>query len=303
MSIKRTLSVLWLFFLFAAVSPGANPLLGGGGKRTVPTVRPPSSPGFLVEQQLQFRDRMGELISESREGGGARATVSILALAFLYGMLHAAGPGHRKTVIFSLFLSGRTYWFEPAAAAALAAAAHGGSALFLVLLFRMVFDRLVSVHLNTAGAYLEGISYILLALFAVFFLARSIVHIRRGGHGHPMTRSGRKGLYLTLLSSGLFPCPGVIMILSFCAAVGMLKLGILAVISVSLGMGVTISLAGYLAYFGREGLFSLFKEREDLVGRIAHLLEAGSYLFLLLFSFWMALPFLSGLQASLITGR
>lgn len=303
MSIRRIITGGLLLFSFVCMPLAANPLLGGGREKPVPTVRPPSSPGFMMEQQMQFRERMGELISRSQEQGGDLAVGTVLALAFLYGLLHAAGPGHRKTVIFSLFLSGRAYWFEPAAAAALAAAAHGGSALFLVLLFRLLFDHLVSVRLNTATAWLEGISYILLAIFALFFLVRAIAHFRGGGHGHASVRGGRKGLYLTLLSSGIFPCPGVIMVLSFCAAMGVLKLGILAVISLSAGMGVTISLAGYLAYFGRAGLFSLLKERELLVGRIAHLLEAGSYLFLLSFSLWMAQPFLYGLYFSFAAGR
>lgn len=85
------------------------------------------------------------------------------------------------------------------------------------------------------------------------------------------------------------------MILTFSAALGVLTTGLLAVLSLSVGMGVTISLAAYLAYFGREGIFSFFKKKENRIHRFSTILELGSFCFLFLFSLWMAYPFLIGL--------
>ena len=45
-------------------------------------------------------------------------------------------------------------------------------------------------------------------------------------------------------SAGIVPCPGVMTIVLFCIVLGHYTLGILSAIAMSIGMGLTISLAG-----------------------------------------------------------
>lgn len=248
----------------------------------------------MVETQLRFREALGEQLSILEEGSNPAVFFSLLGIAFIYGVLHAAGPGHRKTVVFSMFLTRKARWYEPLLASLTAAAAHGGTAVLLILLFQLIFSRIQSTRIQNISSWLEGISFIILMLLSLWFLIRSLKPHSHGSHIH---KESGKDIYSTLALTSLFPCPGVVMIMTFSAALGLLKMGIISVISLSAGMGLTISLAAYMAYFGREGLFRVLKEKEELVGRISALLERGSFLFLFLFSLWMSWPFLLSLSA------
>lgn len=276
-----------MFLLTSGLRLWGNPFLGQSDEVT-PAVRPPSSGGFMVETQLRFREALGEQLMILEEGANPAVLLTLLGLAFIYGVLHAAGPGHRKTVVFSMFLTRKARWYEPILASLTAAGVHGGTAVILILLFQLIFSRIQSVQVQNVSSWLEGISFILLMVLSLWFLIRSFKpHSHHHAHGE-----SDKGIYTTLALTSLFPCPGVVMIMTFSAALGVIKTGIISVVSLSAGMGVTISIAAYLAYFGREGLFRILKEKEHLVGRISTLLERGSFLFLLLFSLWMAYPFL-----------
>jgi ABC-type nickel/cobalt efflux system permease component RcnA len=93
----------------------------------------------------------------------------------------------------------------------------------------------------------------------------------------------------------MVPCPGATMLLLFALYAGLPLLGAAGVIAMSLGMGVVISSAGYLAWFGREGLFSRLKSNERTIGIAADLLEMLSYTMVLGFSLYMAWPVMAAL--------
>jgi ABC-type nickel/cobalt efflux system permease component RcnA len=97
---------------------------------------------------------------------------------------------------------------------------------------------------------------------------------------------------MALALTGFFPCPGAIMILIFTLTQNLLTQGIISVLFMSAGMALPISLAGYLAYLGKQGLFTALKKREKLLHRASVILEVSGYSFLLIFSLLMAQPFL-----------
>jgi ABC-type nickel/cobalt efflux system permease component RcnA len=246
---------------------------------------------------MKVRNRLAEFFVPSEQATPAlRAALLLTALA--YGFLHALGPGHRKTVVFTLFLSRRTRWWEPAAAGFLSAGAHGGMGIFLILLLRMINPLSLLQNTENASRYLEGGTYLALALVGLFFLAGALKqlirgehHHHRGGEGYEDTVKNNRSIYLTVLTASLFPCPGSILILLFSLSLGEIGWGILAVLFLSLGMGITITGAALLARTGREGLFRRLKAREKGMARLGAALESGAYLFLVMFSLWMAAPF------------
>ena len=52
----------------------------------------------------------------------------------------------------------------------------------------------------------------------------------------------------------------------------------------SIGMGIVLSLTGYLAYAGRVGLFLKFKKNENILRAISAILELFSFSIILIFS-------------------
>ncbi len=281
--IKR--APLLLLFLLLGLSPlAANPFLGTP-EGPAPARQPSRAvPAGLIEAQMAFREEIARIFT--REEGPV--LLPLLGFGFLYGLLHALGPGHRKTVVFSLFLARKTFPGEPFLAGFLSALLHGFSAVGLVLAYRTVAARLFLSRVDRASVYLEGSTYLLLAALALVLF---IIEFRGGSHGKESTGK-ETGLYSTVAAASLFPCPAALMILTFSLTMDRLFLGILAVAALSSGMGLIVSAAGVAARLGREALFHRLKEKERAIGRIGRVLELGGYGFLLLFSLWMALPFL-----------
>jgi len=247
----------------------------------------------LVQWQLELKDTMSGYFKRLDEEGRNLFLLSILSLSFLYGVLHAAGPGHRKTIVFSLFIGRKSRWWEPAAAGFFSAGLHGMSGMVLILILYAISHSMLGNRVNRLSLYLEGFTYVLLFVVALFML---FLHFRSSkDEKNEESEKEYRNIYSVLAAGSLFPCPGAIMLLLFSLAVNKLGAGILALVSLSLGMGVTVSAAAYLAMLGRRGFFLALKNKAQRLERISFFMEGGAYSFLMLYSAWAVLPFIKSL--------
>jgi ABC-type nickel/cobalt efflux system permease component RcnA len=223
--------------------------------------------------------------------------IALLGFAMLYGILHAAGPGHRKTVVFSLFIGRKAALWEPLAVGFLAAAVHAGAGMVLVGALSLVYGAVAGLgDTEFAAAYIDAATFGLLIVLALILVAMKIKALLGGaGHTHPAGKG--RTLYGIVFVSSLVPCPGATMILLFALYANVPWLGIIAVIAMSIGMGIVISASAYLAYVGRKQMFGYLKTKERLIGLVSDGLELVSYLLLLGFSLYMAWPMLAGVIA------
>ena len=289
---------IWIFFLLilqfsVSFSLFADPFTGGSGTR--PQASRASS-GILPEEfnlfQLEIREKSADLLNVLRNNPSSVTVGMYLLVVFFYGILHGAGPGHRKTIVFSLFLSRSAGKWEPLAAGFLSAGLHAGTSLLLFIFFNMIWNSVstFSDSENTAF-YLEGWTFVILAVFAIILVIVKIITLITGrSHGH--SHSSGKNIYYLLIVSSLFPCPGATMLLILALSQNLIAMGVWGVLAMSLGMGIIISLAGYLGMAGRERIFQWFKNRENIVGRINNIFELLSYSFVAVFSLWMGSPFI-----------
>jgi ABC-type nickel/cobalt efflux system permease component RcnA len=171
---------------------------------------------------------------------------------------------------------------------------HAGSGIALVLVLSAVYGAIASLgDAERIGAWIDAATFGLLILLSAALFGSKLVALLRGkGHRHS-ARTG--GLYGMIIASSLVPCPGATMLLLFALYAGLPVLGILGVIAMSLGMGIVISAAGYLAWLGRESLFTRLKSHERTIGIVADMLEALSYAMVMAFSLYMAWPVLVAL--------
>lgn len=286
------LAILLAFAAIAAERASANPFLGSEAVPAPPAVGRASSP--FAGAQLYFRERMAAQFARIGDGATVPALVALLAGSFFFGLLHSAGPGHRKTIIFWLFLGRKAKPYQPLAAGFLSAAVHTLTGALLVGALGLARGAVASLaDADAAGIWMDGLTFLAVAAASSWFGVQSAVEFfSGGGHRH---EDGGRSLYAYVLVASLAPCPASIMILLFTIYLDMAAVGLLSLAAAAVGIGVTITAVGYAAWFGRERLFALFERHGRIVGRLSAAVEFAASLTILASSIYTAWPFISSL--------
>ena len=198
--------------------------------------------------------------------GMSRPTILGLALAFAYGVIHAAGPGHGKLVVMTYFLSREARIGRGLLMGVQIAVMHVLSAVVVVvfadLLLRRGFGGAPS---EVPAVRIASYGLILLIGSAMLWRAVRRAWAPAGRHHHHHdhdcgcgARHGEGGLLS--LGVGLVPCTGSVLILLYAMANGILPAGLLLVGTIALGMAVTM---------GGLGLLSVLARR-FVAGRLSH---------------------------------
>jgi ABC-type nickel/cobalt efflux system permease component RcnA len=214
------------------------------------------------------------------EGGSARLLV---LLSFLYGIFHAAGPGHGKAVLTTYLLTnGREVWRGVAMAAA-TALMQGVTAIVLVYGLILAAGWLPR---ETHGAVLwtERFSFLLVTGIGVLLLAhgmRGLWRTFRGSHstegiclcpdGRPALEGARnwRAIVGVVLAVGLRPCSGAVLVLIFANALHIRGAGIAAVLAMSIGTAITVSTLALLAVNARHWALALTGNASRLRWRVS----------------------------------
>ncbi|UTC62741.1 hypothetical protein E4O05_02245 [Treponema sp. OMZ 787] len=265
----------------------ANPFTGKKNS-PVPVYQGQPSENILHGQRI-LNQKLGDYISSWKENKNFDILVSILAISFLYGLVHAAGPGHRKTIIFSFYLTKESNGLEPLFTGLALAGMHGGAAIILMMIFKGLSGAILS-RSNNAMIYMEGISFLILIVLSLYGIIDAVKDINtKKDSNHKKLKLG------AILISGIYPCPAAMLVLVLAVSLDILALGIFAAIAMSLGMSIPIIASGYLAWAGRTSLFYRLKNKERLVAITGSILQIGAYGFLLYISLKTALPFILSL--------
>jgi nickel/cobalt exporter len=253
---------------------------GPGADTSQPASGPLTRFGIWVQatQNMLYR-QLAQGVRRLREEQGFLAALSLISVSFLYGILHAVGPGHGKAVISSYVLASARTARRGIMIAFASAIVQALSAIALV--------GVLAVLLNAAGlriremvGQLESVSYALVALIGAAMLAlairNSLRSSRRGhdagaasvhggascghshcGHAHlpgPSELDARwswRGAAATVLAVGIRPCTGAVLVLIFALTQGMIWAGVAATFAMALGTAITVSLFAVLAVSSR----------------------------------------------------
>lgn len=273
----------------AAIFLLAEPLLAQTAFGPPRTAQPTSGFfGWIFAQQAAFYGQLREAIKAARiDGSAAWALVSI---SFLYGIFHAAGPGHGKAVIASYMIADNATWKRGALLAAISAFVQACVAVLFVGIAVLVFGT-TARNMNVAAGAIEIVAYSLIVLLGLYLLwkkSAAFVAALRGepdphdhhhhghdhhghdhahhhdhahnhhGHSHgpePAELKGkdwfRRGM-VAAFAAGLRPCSGAIIVLVFAAAQGIFLIGVGATFAMGLGVAVTVTAIALLAVFGKS---------------------------------------------------
>lgn len=206
--------------------------------------------------QMQMKNKISTHVRNFKTTGETGPLIPLFLLAFGYGAIHAAGPGHGKGIAMTYAMAkGRTFR-SGASLGALIAAVHAGSAILLVSLIQLILHKNVAASMSSVNQKAQITSYGLLTLIGIILLVSSVYEwFEKEECGktsiNKLKKAGNNPL-VAALAIGLVPCPGVIMILLFCLSLGQLLLGILLGITVSLGMALTITAAVWISLAGKN---------------------------------------------------
>ncbi|HIJ37883.1 MAG TPA: high frequency lysogenization protein HflD, partial [Rhodospirillaceae bacterium] len=114
--------------------------------------------GQMVSLQSQLNAQLRGQLRQARDGGSLSPVLAIIGLSFLYGVVHALGPGHGKLVVGSYFLSRRARLVHGLMMSGTAALVQALSAIALVSLLALVFD-FGSQEIFAQAGTLETLSY------------------------------------------------------------------------------------------------------------------------------------------------
>ncbi|GAB4358417.1 MAG: nickel/cobalt transporter [Oricola sp.] len=130
--------------------------------------------GFFLrinELQRGFYREMTDALKAMREDNGAAWL--LVGLSFLYGILHAAGPGHGKAVISSYMLANETLLRRGVILSFVSAMLQAVSAIVLVGVAYLIL-RGTAIKMADATWFMEAASYALIALFGFWLLVSKL---------------------------------------------------------------------------------------------------------------------------------
>jgi ABC-type nickel/cobalt efflux system permease component RcnA len=214
----------------------------------------------------------GGMAESMRSAEDLAGVPTLVALAFLFGIVHAFMPGHGKTVLVSYHLGRAGRLIDGVATGLLLAITHVGMAVVFVLAGVAVISRSVAAG-GRAPAF-ETASAALIGIIGLYLVVRTILP-----PSHQHVRDGR----MLALVTGLVPCPLTTFILTYALAKGKLAIGLAAVGGMLAGVIATLVTLTVAAVLVRGHFVALLARTEALRQRIGWGLElAGAVAVLLL---------------------
>ncbi len=201
------------------------------------------------------------------------------SISFLYGIVHAAGPGHGKVVISTYLVANEARIRRGVVIAFIAAFVQAVVAVAIIGLMAAVLN-MTSMAIDATAKAFEAGSFGLVGLLGLYLLARKgraawatvnggdpHAHHHHGhshahahahdhddascGHDHipdPATlKPGLSGAAAAIVSVGMRPCSGALIVLVFALAQGVFWAGVASTFLMALGTAITVAALAALA--------------------------------------------------------
>jgi ABC-type nickel/cobalt efflux system permease component RcnA len=227
---------------------------------------------WIIQTQRELHRALSQAMAAVREDADG-ALWSMVSLSFLYGVFHAAGPGHGKVVISAYLATHESRLGRGLLLTGLSSFAQALTAIALVgvLVFLLGWSMRSA---ESSALVLESASYGLVTLLGVCLACKSARCLRRSlqhdhgpdcgcGHAHgadamTISRRGTAGEFMmTVLSIGIRPCSGGVLVMLLATSIGQAGAGVAAVLAMALGTAITVSLLAVLSIYARQAALKL----------------------------------------------
>ncbi|MBS7545348.1 nickel/cobalt transporter [Ancylobacter oerskovii] len=237
--------------------------------------------GFILAKQAEFYRLLTGAVRAAKQDGSALYLLG--GISFAYGIFHAAGPGHGKAVISSYLLANEASLKRGIGLAFASALAQSLTAILVAGLFAVVLGA-TAATMQRAVFLIEITAYALIVLLGTrlaFVKGRALLRAWRGepdhahaageacedGHAHlpgpeALPRGGVREWWAAVLSVGLRPCSGAILVLVFSLTQGIFWVGAASTALMGVGTAITVSAIAAIAVFAKHLAVRLAAKRE-----------------------------------------
>ena len=229
-----------------------------------------------VVWQRDVNQQMSGLLQAVAENP-TQAGGALLLFSFVYGVLHALGPGHGKVVI-TTWLATHPSKLKSSIGLTLAASLLQGLVAIGLVIVVLTLLRLPARQLHLSSFWLEKGSYALVGVLGLLLCWRALrklrvllrkpkftaftphhVHDQHCGCGHQHMPDPKRlerdedwrARLMIILSMGMRPCSGAIMVLLFSKVIGVFGWGVASALAMAAGTSLTISSLALLVHVFR----------------------------------------------------
>lgn len=329
------LAVLLALFLFLCApiamaedpfgTPGADPAESASPIERAST--------WILQTQRDLHRRLTLALHQLDSAPTARTAGVLILASFLYGVFHAAGPGHGKAVISAYLITHPQTLRRGIGLSFAASMMQGVTAIGTVLILTVLLGWLARDALGQVRG-LELASFLLVTLLGVWLVLRGLrsawriwrtprdepvvatieaqqhphvepepsqamfrrveqnpnavsvlgsdhVHTSDCGCGTPHhVDPNQRGPWLaTVLAVGIRPCSGAVLVMAVSLLLGIWMAGVAAVLAMSLGTALTVSVLAILAVKARDWSVRMLQptglSRLRYAGAVAGILGGG----------------------------
>lgn len=249
---------------------------------------------FLSKQLEDLKTDIKKLLTDLKEKGSVMSYFWLFLFSLLYGMVHAIGPGHGKSLVSAYFLSSDRSYLKAFNISALIGVVHTFSAFILTFTVYYILNEYLSRYFTDIEFWATKISAMVIIVIGLYLLYKKIPKKPKiksfslAGPTPPMvmqqehtggascscgackTDSTDLGV---IVSAGIVPCPGTITIFIFTMSMGIYTIGFLSAAFMSIGMSIVIFVMALLSMGIRSKI--------EKGGGLVKILEYGSLVFIL----------------------
>lgn len=195
----------------------------------------------LTLWQYQLNSYISTTIRSLNDDNSLSVSLTILSIAFLYGLIHAAGPGHGKALVAFYFTSNKSDYKKAFKMGYMISIIHAISALIFTFGIFFILKTMFRKNFTEFSAIAMQVSAVMIIIVGIYLIYEAYKSKKMR---ELKIEKSNKSEFAVAFSAGIVPCPGVMTIVLFCIVLKQFILGILAALAMSIGMGMTISLVG-----------------------------------------------------------
>jgi len=232
----------------------------------------------LQEEGIQenlLKETMGKiksLFSSIKDETNPLTYLLLLLFAYIYGVIHALGPGHGKTLVASYFLSNDRSYTKAFFISLAIGVVHTFSAFLLTLIIYYVVNTLLAQFLDDTVYFTTKISALIIIAIAIYLIYKKYMLYKKISQAskqqefnfsatpHHLSTCGCSSCKVDknstdialIISAGIIPCPGTTTIFIFALSMGLYYAGFISALVMSLGMSSVIFVSALLSTLVRK---------------------------------------------------